>query len=87
MRVTPPNPEYQDTINLTRNEWVAACQQKEHYYIYRLYFTNSGTFLHIIKNPYQKNADGAIYVIPTEYRVEYNSDAVDDKIEFIGDEQ
>jgi len=86
-RVSAPNPEYQDTINLTRNEWVAACQQREHFYIYRLYFTNSGTYLHILKNPYQKNEDGAIYATPTQYRIEYNSSAVDDRIEFHDNER
>lgn len=71
VRVSPPDTDFQDSINLTRNEWVAANQHKEHFYIYRLYFTNSGAFLYIIKNPYQKDRDGHIYVAPTSYRAEY----------------
>ena len=81
-RVTPPSEEFQDTINLTRNEWVAAAQQREHFYLYRLYFTNSGIFLHIIKNPYQKDKDGLIYVTPTQYRLEYSNNAVDNIVTF-----
>lgn len=76
-RVHPPSPDFQDTINLTRNEWVAAGQQKEHFYLYRLFFTNSGTYLCIIKNPYKKNEDGLIYVTPTQYRLEYSNTALD----------
>ena len=86
-RVSPPNPDFQDSINLTRNEWVAAEQQKEHFYIYRLYFTNSGTYLYIIKNPCQKNEDGSIYVTPTSYRMEYEIQAADEKVTFVQDEQ
>lgn len=81
-RVSPPNPNFEDTINLTRNEWIAAEQQKEHYYIYRLYFTNSGPYLYILKNPYKKNEDGTIYVTPTSYRLEYAINVVDETITF-----
>ncbi len=86
-RVSPPNPDFQDSINLTRNEWVAAGQQKEHYYIYRLYFTNSGAYLYIIKNPYQKDQDGQIYVTPTSYRMEFIMRVADDKVTFAENEQ
>lgn len=85
-RVSPPNPDFQDTINLTRNEWVAAEQQKEHFYIYRLYFTNSGPYLYIIKNPCQKNEEGSIYVTPTAYRMEYVIQVADEKVTFAQDE-
>ena len=85
-RVSPPNPDFQDTINLTRNEWVAAEQQKEHFYIYRLYFTNSGPHLYIIKNPSQKNEEGSIYVTPTSYRMEYVIQVADEKVTFAQDE-
>ena len=86
-RVSPPNPDFQDSINLTRNEWVAAGQQKEHFYIYRLYFTNSGIFLYIINNPYQKDRDGQIYVTPTSYRMEYVMRVADQTVTFEDHEQ
>lgn len=85
-RVTPPNPDFQDSINLTRNEWVAAEQQKEHFYIYRLYFTNKGPYLYIIKNPCQKNEDGSIYVTPTAYHMEYEIQIADELVTFKQDE-
>ena len=85
-RVSPPKADFQDAINLTRNEWVAAEQQKEHFYIYRLYFTNSGPFLYIIKNPCQKNEDGLVYVTPTSYRMEYEIQAADEQVTFAQDE-
>lgn len=81
-RVSPPNPSFEDSINLTRNEWVAAEQQKEHYYIYRLYFTNSGPYLYILKNPFKKNEDGTVYVTPTSYRLEYAMNVVDETVTF-----
>ncbi len=86
-RVSPPNPDFQDSINLTRNEWVAAGQQKEHFYIYRLYFTNSGAYLYIIKNPFKKDRDGVIYVTPTSYRMEYVMRIADEKVTFEENEQ
>lgn len=82
LRVSPPNPNFEDSLNLTRNEWVAAEQQKEHYYIYRLYFTNSGPYLYILKNPYKKNEEGTIYVTPTSYRLEYAMTVVDETVTF-----
>lgn len=86
-RVSPPNPDFQDSINLTRNEWVAAGQQKEHFYIYRLYFTNSGAYLYIINNPYGKDQEGKIYVTPTSYRMEYVMRVADEKVTFAEDVQ
>lgn len=85
-RTTAPNPDFQISIDLTRNEWVAACQQREHFYIYRLYFTNSGTFLFILKNPYQKNEDGTVYVTPTSYRIEYRLSVSDERETFLENE-
>ena len=82
-RTTAPNPDFQIAIDLTRNEWVAACQQREHFYIYRLFFTNSGTFLYILKNPYQKNEDGVVYVAPTSYRIEYRLNVSDEREAFL----
>ncbi|MGM9790797.1 MAG: protein NO VEIN domain-containing protein [Candidatus Cryptobacteroides sp.] len=86
-RVSPPNPDFQDSINLTRNEWVAAGQQREHFYIYRLYFTNSGVFLYIINNPYQKDHNGQIYVTPTSYRMEFVMRVADQIVTFEDDGQ
>lgn len=82
-RVHPPDfTDTLDTINLTRNEWVAAEQQSKHFYIYRIYFTTKGTFISIINNPVKKNDDGLLYATPTVYRVEFGDKAIDEKLKF-----
>ena len=88
-RVTAPDLKdevWTDTINITRNEWIAAMQHKEFYSIYRVYFIRGGVVMYIIKNPYQKKMDNIIDVVPLTYRVDfqnnscllYTSDAADD---------
>jgi hypothetical protein len=82
-RVNPPNfTDTLDSINLTRNEWVAAEQHTSHFYIYRIYFTNFGTFISIINDPVKKNIDGILYATPTIYRVEFSDKAVDEQLKF-----
>jgi hypothetical protein len=82
-RVNPPNfTDTLDSINLTRNEWVAAEQHASHFYIYRIYFTNFGTFISIINDPVKKNIDGILYATPTIYRVEFSEKAVDEQLKF-----
>lgn len=82
-RVNPPNfTDTLDSINLTRNEWVAAEQHTSHFYIYRIYFTNFGTFISIINDPFKKNIDGILYATPTIYRVEFSNKAVDEQLKF-----
>lgn len=82
-RVHPPNfKEAIDTINLTRNEWVAAEQHSQHFYIYRIYFTTQGTFISIINNPVKKSEEGILYATPTCYRLEFNDLAVDEKLKY-----
>jgi len=82
-RVNPPNfSDTLDSINLTRNEWVAAEQHASHFYIYRIYFTNFGTFISIINDPVKKNIDGILYATPTIYRVEFSDKAVDEQLKF-----
>ncbi len=83
-RVHPPDfTDTLDTINLTRNEWVAAEQHNTQFYIYRVYFTSKGIFLSIIKDPVKKNNDGLLYATPTIYRVEFGDKAIDEKIKFV----
>ena len=82
-RVNPPNfTDTFDSLNLTRNEWVAAEQHACHFYIYRIYFTNFGTFISIINDPVKKNSDGILYATPTIYRVEFSDKAVDEQLKF-----
>lgn len=79
-RVHSPNfTDTLDTINLTRNEWVAAQQLSTQFYIYRVYFTSEGVFISIIKDPFAKNNSGKLFATPVSYRVEFNNNAVDEK--------
>lgn len=82
-RVHPPDLNQTfDTLNFTRNEWVAAQQHLEHYYIYRIYFTSQGIFMKIIKNPYDKSKKGKLYATPLMYRIEFNEIAIDETYKY-----
>jgi len=71
-RVTPPLDDFTDTVNLTRNEWVAAEQHKDSFYIYRVYFCQNEIKLFILQNPFQQNEDGNIFSRPLNYRLEFD---------------
>lgn len=79
-RVTAPDlndDSWVDTINITRNEWVAAQQHKDFYSIYRVYFVRDGVVAYIINNVYQKEQDGVVSVVPMMYRVDFSNTAID----------
>ena len=71
-RVTAPDltdSSWIDTINITRNEWVAAQQHKDFYSIYRVYFVRDGVVVYIINNIYEKhqnhfNSYMLLYALP-----------------------
>lgn len=79
-RVTAPslNGNWMDTLNITRNEWIAAKQHKDIYFIYRVYFTRDGVYVYILENPYKKSQEREITVVPTLYRIEFRSNAIDE---------
>lgn len=79
-RVTAPDlsdSSWVDTINITRNEWVAAQQHKDFYSIYRVYFVRDGVVVYIINNIYEKHQDKKIQIVPTMYRVDFSNTAID----------
>lgn len=79
-RVTAPDlsdSSWVDTVNITRNEWVAAQQHRNFYHIYRVYFARNGVVVYIINNIYQKEQDGIVSVVPMMYRVDFANNAVD----------
>ncbi|MGN0739810.1 MAG: protein NO VEIN domain-containing protein [Treponema sp.] len=83
-RVTPPNiqdSEWYDSVNITRNEWIAATEKKDFYFIYRVFFTRNGAFIYTMQNPYQKKMDKQISVIPLTYRIEIDKNSIDDVID------
>jgi hypothetical protein len=82
-RVTPPdsnNIDWEDTIYITKNEMDAACQHKEFYSIYRVYFCRKGVVIYIIKDVYNKKEAGTIRVTPTTFRIDFSSQAISEII-------
>ena len=79
-RLTAPNIEddlWIDTLNITRNEWIAAQQHRDFYSIFRVYFTRKGITMFILKNPMQKYSDNKLQVTPMTYRLDFSNTAVD----------
>lgn len=66
-----------DTLNVTRNEWVAAQQHRDFYSIFRVYFTRDGISMFILQNPIQKYNDGKLQATPMTYRIDFGNSAVD----------
>lgn len=82
-RVTAPDlndSSWVDTVNITRNEWVAAQQHKEFYSIYRVYFVRDGVVVYVLKDIHKKEQDGLVSVVPMMYRVDFSSNAIDQAI-------
>lgn len=73
-RVTQATDEFWDTVTMTRNEWVAAEQYGDTFYIYRVYFTQSGPMVFIIQNPAAKQGKH-LRAQPIQYRVEFSHNA------------
>lgn len=69
-----------DTLNITRNEWVAAQQHKEFYSIFRVYFTREGVVFFVLANVAQKLSEGIIQAVPMTYRVDFSNNSVDNVI-------
>lgn len=79
-RVTSPSIDdnlWMDTLNITRNEWIAARQHHEFFFIYRVYFTRDGITVFIINDIEKKELAGDIQVVPTTYRIDFSKKAVD----------
>lgn len=69
-----------DTLNITRNEWIAAQQHGEFYSIFRVYFTRDGIVMFVLANVSEKFKDGRMQAVPTTYRVDFSNSAVDSVI-------
>ena len=74
------DPLWVDSLNITRNEWIAAQQHKEYYAIYRVFFTREGATVFVINNVAEKIKDGRIQVTPMTYRVDFSNSSVDKEI-------
>lgn len=80
-RVTVPNEAFLDSVVLTRNEWVAAQQHKENFYIYRIYFCQNEIKVFILENPYNLKNNNIIQVIPLSYRLDFSRNSGDFYVE------
>ncbi len=79
-RVTAPDIDsttWYDTLNITRNEFVAAQQHGDYYAVYRVYFTRDGVAVFVMNNIKKKYEDGKVEITPLTYRVDFSSKAVD----------
>lgn len=79
-RVTAPDIEstsWLDTLNITRNEYIAAQQHGDFYAIYRVYFTRDGVTVFVMNNLRKKYEDGKVEITPLTYRVDFSSISVD----------
>jgi hypothetical protein len=82
-RVTAPeidDSNWIDTLNLTRNEWIASQQHKDSYSVFRVYFVRDAVVMFILTDISQKCVDGTITAVPTMYRLDFKNNAVDEAI-------
>lgn len=85
-RVTPPDIKkgiLNDTVNLTRNEYIAAAQNRENYVIYRVYLTPGQITMLVIKDPFGKIQNNDMKCTPLTYRLDFSASAID---EYLGEE-
>lgn len=73
-RTTPMPANFaEDIINVTKNEWIAAEQHQDKFYVYRVIFHNTGVQLFRIQNPFKHYSDGTISAIPLTYRLSFSN--------------
>ena len=83
-RYTYPDPDdslWVDTLNVTRNEWVAAKQHGKFYSIARVYFTKDGIVMFVLENVADKLSAGRMTATPSTYRVDFSNTSVDNVVE------
>lgn len=76
-----------DTLNITRNEWVAAHQHRGYYSIYRVFFTRKGISVFVIKDVADKIKDGRIQATPMTYRIDFSNSSVNEMIAIRSEEE
>lgn len=82
-RVTAPRIDddgWVDTLDLTRNEWIAAQQHGEAYWIFRVYFVRGRVLMLVVRDIAAKHEAGTLTAVPKIYRVDFSRAAVDQVI-------
>lgn len=74
-RVTSPSDAFNDTVNLTRNEWIAAKQHGAAFFVYRVYFCQEEVKIFVIEDPYNLNDKKVLRTIPLTYRMDFDQNA------------
>lgn len=74
-RVTAPPSNFTDQFDMTRNEWIAAEQYQNNYFIYRVYLHNKGVKIIKIESPVKLKNEDKIFAEPLKYHIEF-----DDKV-------
>lgn len=74
-RRTTPIPKLfsEDIINVTKNEWVAAQEHQDKFFLYRVIFHNTGVQLFCIQNPFKLYENGKISAVPLTYRLSFSN--------------
>jgi hypothetical protein len=52
------------SFKMTSNEWVAAYEHSNHYFVYRILLSSGGPRMFVIRNPFQRYVDREINMIP-----------------------
>ena len=78
-RVTIPKNNFKDSFDLTRNEWIAAEQYRNNFFVYRVYLTNQGAYLFKIKDLLTLKENNKIYAVPLKYHVEFETKMDDEQ--------
>ena len=78
-RVTIPKNNFNDNFDLTRNEWIAAEQYGNNFYVYRVYLTNQGVYLFKMKDLLTLKENDEIYAEPLKYHVEFETQMDDER--------
>lgn len=78
LRVTEPQNDFSDQFDMTRNEWVAAEQHKDCYFIYRVYLFNKGYKLFKMCSPAKLREENAIYAEPLKYHIEFTANVCEE---------
>jgi len=74
-RVTKPEIVFKDQFDMTRNEWIAAEQHINNYYIYRIYLYNDGAKIYKMESPVKLRDSNIVYAEPLKYHVEFDQTA------------
>jgi len=60
---------------MTRNEWIAAEQHLDSYFVYRVYLYNRGVKIFKLESPVKLKNQQRIFAEPLKYHIEFDNEA------------